>query len=399
MGTPPNDTDTDLSHLYEGLQDVLAQVLRSPGKDGLATRIRAIQVCDDDQIVGQAQVVVQDGRPPLITRMLVPAPASAATWGGEGPVDASSRWATHCKAVTRRILSAAATLAGQRGLVVIATGSPLETMLGELGCTRVGREWQTNPAPISPQVVHNVTMPHDNRYAGDDPRGCPPNCPARPELVKQRLPARTWADHGRPVAGVWWGSIASGLLTTLRDGDDGTIIAMFTNGTQFRFPADIPFRLADPRYWLSDVPAETTAERWFWADDPLTQVRLLDQTPLPDGADCSMLGGPGAESGLPHDGIGPDLGPILDRLQQLSAMPAYPPLVRDVVHDVEALVAEVAARRAVPTGATVEAAGESWLGPAAATHARSVPLSKVPAGAVLLQPVHAQEQGGAGKGL
>jgi hypothetical protein len=32
---------------------------------------------------------------------------------------------------------------------------------------------------------HNYLMPHNHRFAPDDPRHCPPNCPALPRLTSQ----------------------------------------------------------------------------------------------------------------------------------------------------------------------------------------------------------------------
>lgn len=78
-----------------------------------------------------------------------------------------------------------------------------------------------------------------------------------------------------------------------------------------------------------------------------------------DGDECGAVtvGGYTAvvRPGPPPDGIGPDLGPILERMMRVQSMPGHPPddpvaaclaqLLRRCFVDVAALVAEVGARR------------------------------------------------------
>lgn len=54
-----------------------------------------------------------------------------------------------------------------------ALGDVTEQVTGILGPeARVYREAVDDSPP-----AHDYQMPHDSRYGGNDPRGCPPNCP------------------------------------------------------------------------------------------------------------------------------------------------------------------------------------------------------------------------------
>ena len=332
------------------------------------------------ETVGEADLVFRGGFA-LVMKLVVSATMTAMDWASG---DAQQRWASHSRVVTRRLISEAEKVAVKQQLPLVFYAAPGSPMRGELG----GRRFQVVAGNVWGLVAEaapadDLTMPHGARFTEGELVACPPGCPARPELVEREaagLPLRTWVGHGQPAAGVWWGAPGfgeasmwfAGQRVAFREARDGRVVVVVqeSGGTTLEFDASVQFRLSRVQY-LADVDG---VRKLVTAPDlsydvgsslPLA-VRVEDRSleddagGLPGGADCSMLGGPGAESGEPADGIGPDLGPILERLRWSRTMPSYPPgdpiagklagIVRTFAGDVEALVAEVAARRAVPTG-------------------------------------------------
>jgi hypothetical protein len=68
------------------------------------------------------------------------------------------------------------------------------------------------------EPIHDYTMPHDSRYAVDDPRCCPPNCPFRKHYGEGLFEVDA---SKRARAQVQWPSVPGSLIRAIAV-DDST---------------------------------------------------------------------------------------------------------------------------------------------------------------------------------